>query len=493
MLKKIPIKKISLDHSLQARVKLDSEAVQRYADIIRDGGTLPAPDLVYDKDAKCFYVCDGWHRIEAHRLADKEEVRACVHEPKDGMTAREYALWHAVGSNTTHGVPRSNADKRRAVELALGQWPEWSDRRLAEVCVVSNHFVAKIREESTGNIPSSKRVGKDGKARKVPEVEAPASRYKWNENGVAINPDKECLTGDCKKIRVELTTAMAPDLTWRYGYRVELNLGDGDRGYSGPESLDGEILDSWEECAERFIGWVSQKLWNAAKGVKSPDKRRYLKRAFQSMSVWAQEKGLGESACKYLQDCADELQVNVEDAPPATPAPDPGEVNGPVEDAEPERGKIISVDGDKVSRGERPRPQMPVKVDIHGESGDLLFEDAARQLIEFIKRGGSVIPAACADQFAPGAGKVVIDPKAGVTFCGAIVSRDDDEIRSATRELIQAWKACAVAASAYRQVDARSIGASMMVMGACAFMTGVDGSRDYWPKTTQRAAEDFDS
>jgi hypothetical protein len=59
------------------------------------------------------------------------------------------AILHSVASNATHGVRRSNDDKRRAVLLLLAdeEWAKWSDREIARRCSVSQPLVTRIRAE----------------------------------------------------------------------------------------------------------------------------------------------------------------------------------------------------------------------------------------------------------------------------------------------------------------------------------------------------------
>jgi hypothetical protein len=58
------------------------------------------------------------------------------------------ALQHALAANQTHGLRRTNADKRRAVELALDRWPDKSDREIATLAGTSHPFVGRVRGES---------------------------------------------------------------------------------------------------------------------------------------------------------------------------------------------------------------------------------------------------------------------------------------------------------------------------------------------------------
>ena len=77
------------------------------------------------------------------------------------------AILHSVGSNATHGLRRSNDDKRRAVSILLqdelvsvdpSTGKPWSDREIARRCAVDHKFVAKQRTPLTGDIPSQDHV-----------------------------------------------------------------------------------------------------------------------------------------------------------------------------------------------------------------------------------------------------------------------------------------------------------------------------------------------
>lgn len=60
---------------------------------------------------------------------------------------RRDAILYSVGANSTHGLRRTNADKRRAVETLLRdeEWQGWSNRKIAEVCGVSEFMVREAR------------------------------------------------------------------------------------------------------------------------------------------------------------------------------------------------------------------------------------------------------------------------------------------------------------------------------------------------------------
>ena len=99
-------------------------------------------------------------------------------------------MLYSVGANATHGLPRSNADKRRAVETLLrdDEWAQWSDSEIARRAAVSQPFVGKVRGEvaptHNGYESPATRKGADGRTihtanigrRAEPSVEAPAPK-----------------------------------------------------------------------------------------------------------------------------------------------------------------------------------------------------------------------------------------------------------------------------------------------------------------------------
>jgi hypothetical protein len=142
------------DTAAQMRVAgVDPAMVSEYAKAMRDGAAFP-PIIVY-RDGHAYHVADGFHRVAAARQANLEEIAAEVREG----SARD-AVLAAAGANATHGVRRTNADKRHAIErlLADPEWRRWSDREIARACHVDHKSVARIRRDLTGEIPSERSV-----------------------------------------------------------------------------------------------------------------------------------------------------------------------------------------------------------------------------------------------------------------------------------------------------------------------------------------------
>ena len=94
------------------------------------------------------------------------------------------AIKYALGANTTNGLRRSNADKRRCVEVALEHWGKMTTKALAEMCGVSRPFVEELRPKQSATVALSEtRTGRDGKERHLP---AHQSTYRDAETGAEL-------------------------------------------------------------------------------------------------------------------------------------------------------------------------------------------------------------------------------------------------------------------------------------------------------------------
>jgi hypothetical protein len=138
------------DGGAQMRVEMRPETVNDYATDMLDGAAFP-PIVVFD-DGKDFWLADGFHRVDAARKINRETIDAEIREG----TARD-AVLHGIGSNAAHGLRRSQADKRRAVERLLKdpEWARWSDRKIAEAAKVDHKTVGTIRKELSGEFPTA--------------------------------------------------------------------------------------------------------------------------------------------------------------------------------------------------------------------------------------------------------------------------------------------------------------------------------------------------
>jgi hypothetical protein len=149
----IPLDRIVTDNESQARVKIHTSVVRQYADAMTEQlaeGGLRFPPVVLFSDERDYWLDDGFHRVLAARKAGLTEILAEIRS-----SSRRDALLHSITSNTTHGLPRSNADKRRAVGLLLAdaEWNRWSDREISRRCQVDHKVVSRLRAIVSGAEP----------------------------------------------------------------------------------------------------------------------------------------------------------------------------------------------------------------------------------------------------------------------------------------------------------------------------------------------------
>lgn len=152
---RIQIADIRTDGGTQMRAAIDKSVVREYANLMADGHVFP-PIVVYH-DGTNYWLADGFHRLRAWELYHQDKgkpVESIACDVKSGDRRR--AILHAVKANAEHGLRRTNADKRRAVETLLmdDEWRRWSDREVARACGVSHATVGAIRKrlEGTGQI-----------------------------------------------------------------------------------------------------------------------------------------------------------------------------------------------------------------------------------------------------------------------------------------------------------------------------------------------------
>jgi hypothetical protein len=153
---------LNLDGDTQVRAAINEAVVQEYAERIQAGDKFPAVVVFFD--GQHHWLGDGFHRVFAHQSAGQEDIEADI---RPG--SRADAVWFACSANRTHGLRRSNADKRRAATMALAspQAQGMSDRQLAEHCGVGHVFVGMVRKELAGvhgeHLEGGIRTGRDGK------------------------------------------------------------------------------------------------------------------------------------------------------------------------------------------------------------------------------------------------------------------------------------------------------------------------------------------
>jgi len=164
----LDISAIKADLSIQGRAAINQKQVDEYSDRMKAGDNFP-PLVVFHFDS-AYWLADGFHR---HQAAGQAALTEFEVEVRQGN--RKDAIKHAIQANTSHGLARTNADKKRAVLMALEEFPHLSDRAIADLAKVSHPFVGDLRKQLETVTSCPKRTGRDGKARKTCQKQTSAT------------------------------------------------------------------------------------------------------------------------------------------------------------------------------------------------------------------------------------------------------------------------------------------------------------------------------
>lgn len=139
----IPLTKIRIDGGTQSRTELNQDVVAEYAEAYRAGAQMPPVTVFFD--GASFWLADGFHRYFGAKAAGLAEI----HEERQPGAQRDAVLF-SLSANAKHGLRRSNADKRRAVETLLAdpEWATWPQAKIAGACGVSREYVNRLVADS---------------------------------------------------------------------------------------------------------------------------------------------------------------------------------------------------------------------------------------------------------------------------------------------------------------------------------------------------------
>ena len=145
----VELESIQTNGGTQMRAGLNAETVGEYMQTLKDSNQAwPFPPVTLYYDGETYWLGDGFHRVAAARQTGRTgnipaEIRAGT---------RRDAVLYAAGANANHGLRRTNADKRQAVETLLRdeEWAAWSDREVARICAVHHEMVGRVRLELSG-------------------------------------------------------------------------------------------------------------------------------------------------------------------------------------------------------------------------------------------------------------------------------------------------------------------------------------------------------
>lgn len=205
----LSLEKIKIDGGTQSRAKIQEATVAEYADAMKEGAVFP-PVTVFHDGAE-YFLADGFHRYFAAKKAGSPGIKCDIREG----TLRDAVLF-SLGANHDHGLPRTSADKRKAVLSMLQdeEWKTWSDRDVARQCRVSPYLVSAIRKEyglektETKYKQGDRVVTREEKSKEEPE-EFIAEFSEEDVRKETIEAAVEELQRENQELQDKLTIAMA--------------------------------------------------------------------------------------------------------------------------------------------------------------------------------------------------------------------------------------------------------------------------------------------
>lgn len=135
----IKLTDIVTDGDLQPRVKIEDDVIDEYSSAMQRGESFP-PITVFS-DGEKNWLADGYHRYFAAKKAGLD----CLGADFRAGTKTD-ALKFALSANATHGLKRSQADKKRVVLVAIKEFGDLSNREIAKLVKVDDKTIGKYRE-----------------------------------------------------------------------------------------------------------------------------------------------------------------------------------------------------------------------------------------------------------------------------------------------------------------------------------------------------------
>ncbi len=205
----IEISKIRIDGGTQPRAELNQETVADYAEAYKAGASLPPVTLFFDGAE--YWLADGFHRYFGAKAAG----RTTIQEDVTPGTVRD-AILYSLSANNKHGLRRSNADKRKAVQTILDdpEWSQWSSNEIAKRCAVGHTFVDDLRRahlaENQDSQPATTRtVKRNGTTYQQNTANVGKSkRDEWREPAPESKPEPQEPAEEAPPIYTPLDEAM---------------------------------------------------------------------------------------------------------------------------------------------------------------------------------------------------------------------------------------------------------------------------------------------
>lgn len=329
-IRQVNLSHIRRDGGTQARADMNQSAIEDYAQAMEAGAKFPPVVLFQDQDT--YWLGDGFHRVAAAVKAGKKGIQADIRQG-----GQRQARLFALGANSTHGVRRTNADKRLAVSILLDdpEWSQWSNRQISEVVGVSHQFINNMRNERVATVATHV-TAESEEAEEIPDPPIHA-----NDLADALN-DTACDVSKEPERRAALQAPPAPKarpLEPNFGaHRIaelEATLAERDAKIQELEAANAAMLEQLEaaqadlEAAQRILDVPEDE--RGGQTFKELQRANALNVALQTRNngLMGHNAGLAKdlkrlnAKCERLQKSLDGFQEPEAEAPAENPYFDP--------------------------------------------------------------------------------------------------------------------------------------------------------------------------
>ncbi|MFN2489885.1 MAG: ParB/RepB/Spo0J family partition protein [Actinomycetota bacterium] len=202
----IKLDALIIDPSVDIRSAQDFDAIARYAETVEH-----LPPVTVFATPEGLLLAGGFHRVEAARRADRNEIEAEVREG-----TREDAMAFAALDNATHGVPLTKEERNTAIRRlkSLG----WKQDAIASRFGLSKSRVSHILRDELRNATSEDEVVKvlseqeyEAKVEDGRRLIQGLDEARWKMAEVTAAIDAEAWN----EARVELESVEGQDKTYR--------------------------------------------------------------------------------------------------------------------------------------------------------------------------------------------------------------------------------------------------------------------------------------
>lgn len=282
-MKQTNLHNIRTDGGTQSRISLNQDVVNEYAELMEEGVKFPA--LAVYHDGSDYWLVDGFHRY----FALKKNGASLVDIEVTAGTLREAQL-KSKGVNHDHGLRRTNADIRKAIEDMLkdDEWSKWSYSEIAKWIGSSKATVSRVKSQmDEANPPQEER-----------------KETKFMRDGEEIKMDLSHITKVNEKKRAERPVGTKPDSSTIDETNLENNM------LTDKISELSEVITSLADENTRLKDIIATAQWDASDIEKMDIEDTVKELRGQIRQLEIDNRALSDSRDSYQNKVSELIRVN---------------------------------------------------------------------------------------------------------------------------------------------------------------------------------------